>query len=49
MYPDEDLTKKIPDGFKITQIFRNQINVNNNRDATAAFSTATLQGKEAPS
>ena len=49
MYPDEDLKTKIPDGFKIAQIFRNQINVNDNRDATAAFSTATLQGKEAPS
>jgi len=47
MYPDEDLTAKIPDGFKIAQIFRNQINVN--RDATAAFSAATLQGQEAPS
>lgn len=47
MYPGEDLKAKIPDGFKIAQIFRNQINVS--RDATAAFSTATLQGKEAPS
>lgn len=52
MYPDEDLKTKVPDGFKIAQIFRNQINVN--RDATAAFSTATrqgptLQGKEAES
>ena len=47
MYPDEDLKTKVPDGFKIAQIFRNQINVN--RDATAAFSTATLQGKEVPS
>lgn len=47
MYPDEDLKTKVPDGFKIAQIFRNQININ--RDATAAFSTATLQGKEAPS
>lgn len=46
MYPDEDLTTKIPDGFKIAQIFRNQININR---ATAAFSTATLQGKEAES
>lgn len=47
MHPDEDLKTKVPDGFKIAQIFRNQINVN--RDATAAFSTATLQGKEAES
>ena len=47
MYPDEDLKTKVPDGFKIAQIFRNQINVN--RDTTAAFSTATLQDKEAPS
>jgi len=49
MNPDEDLTAKIPDGFKIAQIFRNQINVRDNRDATAAFSAATLQGQEAPS
>jgi len=47
MYPNEDLKTKVPDGFKIAQIFRNQININ--RDATAAFSTATLQGKEAES
>ena len=47
MYPNEDLTTKIPDGFKIAEIFRNQINID--RDATAVFSTATLQGKEAES
>jgi hypothetical protein len=47
MHPIEGLKEKIPDGFKIAQIFRNQIKIN--RDATAAFSTAILQGKEAPS
>ena len=47
MYPDKNLTTEIPNGFKIAEIFRNQINVN--RDAKAAFSTATLQGQEAPS
>ena len=47
MYPDEDLKTKVPNDFKIAQIFRNQININ--RDAMAAFSTVTLQGKEAPS
>jgi hypothetical protein len=46
MYPDEDLKTKIPDDFKIAQIFRNQINV---RDAKAVFSTAIFQGQEAPS
>jgi len=46
MYPDEDLKTKVSNGFKIAQIFRNQININR---ATTAFSTATLQGKEAPS
>jgi ribosomal protein L10 len=46
MYPSDDLTTKIPDGFQIAQIFRNQANLIT-RDATAAFSTATLQGKEA--
>jgi hypothetical protein len=49
IYPSEDLTAKIPDGFQIAQIFRNQTNLITNRDATAAFSTATLQGKEAES
>jgi len=44
MNPSEDLTAKIPDGFQIAQIFRNQANLITNRDATAAFSTATLQG-----
>jgi hypothetical protein len=48
MHPNEDLTTKVPDGFKIAQIFRNQINLVN-RDTTAAFLTATLQGKEAES
>jgi hypothetical protein len=48
MHPSEDLTTKVPDGFQIAQIFRNQANVIT-RDATAAFSTATLQGKEAES
>lgn len=47
MYPSEDLTMKVPDGFKIAQIFRNQANLITN--TTAAFSTATLQGKEAES
>ena len=47
MYPDEDLKTKVPDGFKIAQIFRNQINLN--RDTKTAFSTATLQDKEVPS
>ena len=47
IYPDKNLTTEIPNGFKIAEIFRNQINVN--RDAMVAFSTATLQGKEAPS
>jgi hypothetical protein len=46
MYPSEDLAAKIPDGFKIAQIFRNQMNLVTN--TTAAFSTATLQGEEAP-
>jgi hypothetical protein len=47
IHPSEDLTAKIPDGFQIAQIFRNQANLITN--ATAAFSTATLQGKEAES
>jgi hypothetical protein len=47
MHPEEDLTTRIPNGFKIAQIFRNQANLIT--DTTAAFSTATatLQGKEA--
>jgi hypothetical protein len=45
MSPTEDLTKKIPDGFKIAQIFRSQTKLAN---PNAAFSTATLQGEEAP-
>jgi hypothetical protein len=47
MYSDEDLTTKILDGFKIAQIFWNQININ--RDVKTAFLTITLQGKEASS
>jgi len=59
MYPNKDLTEEIPDGFKIAQIFRNSVNVSRDvstsvsrdatRDATAAFSTATFQGKESES
>ena len=41
----DDLTQKIPDGFQIAKIFRNQVNLN----TKAAFSAATLQGEEAPS
>jgi hypothetical protein len=39
----------LSDGFRIAEIFRNQTNLITNGDATAAFSTATLQGKEAES
>jgi hypothetical protein len=49
MYLSENLSTKIPDGFQITQIFRNQANLITNGDATTAFSTATLQGKKAES
>jgi hypothetical protein len=42
--PKADLKKEIPDGFQIAQLFRNQLNLSN---TTAAFSAATLQGKEA--
>jgi hypothetical protein len=45
MSPADDLTTKIPDGFQIAQIFRNQANLVTTK---AAFSTATLQGEEAP-
>ena len=45
MSPADDLTAKIPDGFQIAQIFRNQINLVTS--AKAVFSTATLQGEEA--
>src|SRR5271170_2247974 len=45
MSPTDDLTKKIPNGFQIAQIFRNQINLIATK---AAFSAATLQGEEAP-
>src|SRR6266513_1753970 len=41
--PKADLKKEIPDGFQIAQLFRNQVNLNS---TTAAFSAATLQGKE---
>lgn len=47
MSPDEDITTKIPDGFKITQIFRNQVHLGSY--TKGAFSAATLQGEEAPS
>ena len=43
---DEDITNKIPDGFKIAQIFRNQLNLGTTKAAFAA--AATLQGEEAP-
>src|SRR5947207_7904714 len=46
MSPDKDITSEIPDGFKIVQIFRNQIVLNGN--TKGAFSAATLQGEEAP-
>jgi len=46
MSPNADLKQEIPDGFQITKIFRNQLTLSN---AMAAFSTATLQGKEAES
>jgi hypothetical protein len=49
MHPSEDLTTKVPDGFQIAQIFRNQANLITNGDATAAFSTATFQRKESES
>jgi hypothetical protein len=48
MTPDVQLNTVIPDGFQIAQIFRNQANMIT-RDATAAFSTPTFQGKEAES
>jgi len=44
MSPNADLKQEIPDGFQIAKIFRNQLTLSN---ATAAFSAATLQGKEA--
>ena len=44
---EEDITPKIPDGFRIAQIFRNQTNLGSNTKGT--FSAATLQGEEAPS
>ena len=40
-----NLTKEILDGFKITKIFRNQINLSSN--TKRAFSAVTLQGEEA--
>ena len=43
---DEDITNKIPNGFKIAQIFRNQLNLSTTKAAFAA--AATLQGEEAP-
>ena len=43
---DKDITSEILDGFKIVQIFRNQIVLNGN--TKGAFSAATLQGEEAP-
>ena len=51
MHPSEDLTTKVPDGFQIAQIFRNQVSVSRDatRDATAPFSTATFQGEESES
>lgn len=47
MSPTANLTQEIPDGFQIAKIFRNQINLSSN--PTAAFSAATLQGREAES
>ncbi len=44
--PKADLKKEIPDGFQIAQLFRNQLTLSN---TTAAFSAATLQGKEVES
>ena len=44
--PKADLKEEIPDGFQIAQLFRNQVNLSS---TTAAFSAATLQGKEAES
>jgi hypothetical protein len=44
MSPADDLTAKIPDGFQIAKIFRNQANL---ATAKAAFLTATFQGEEA--
>ena len=46
MAPTADLTKEIPDGFQIAQMFRNQLTLSNTK---AAFAAATLQGNEAPS
>src|SRR5437762_8362136 len=43
--PKADLKEEIPDGFKIAQLFRNQITLSNSK---AAFAAATLQGNEAP-
>jgi hypothetical protein len=41
----DDLTARIPDGFQIAKIFRNQANL---ATAKAAFLTVTLQGEAAP-
>ena len=46
MSPEEDITPKILDSFRIAQIFRNQANLDSNTKET--FSAATFQGEEAP-
>ena len=45
MFPSEDLATKVPDGFQIAQIFRNQLDLA--RDAMGVFAAVTLQGEEA--
>ena len=46
MSPKADLTKEMPDGFQIAQMFRNHVNLGSN--TKGAFSAVTLQGEEAP-